>query len=236
MTTSPDRGPGSTREARWRGRARATVAAAALSAILAWLLAGCSTSVDYVGTASQGVFFKVPNSWDVFDGATLKRLGLAVAATANAQAAASGTSYPVYVIMAAAGRGVIVKGSPNFFGPQPWALANVVSFGASDQVGMSLVGLNDLLFPIDQWQQDGLSVRQIGNTMLIVRGALRGSRVTFEAQTPSGTLGFEQVALINSPTNKAWDLAVGCSLACFQAHRRVLDGIVKSFTVTARGT
>ena len=74
---------------------------------------------------------------------------------------------------------------------------------------------------------------QIGPTTLLVKGALRGSRVAFEAETPSGVLAFEQVAFINSPTDKAWDLAVGCSLTCFHAHRRVIDGIVKSFTVTA---
>jgi hypothetical protein len=205
-------------------------------AALALVLAGCSTSVDYVGTVSQGVFFKVPNTWDVFDAATLARLGLAVDVAANTRAVASGTSYPVYVSLAAADRRMIGSSGPNFFGAEPWALANVVSFGASDQASMSLSGLNDLLFPLDQWQQDGLSVQQIGTTTLIVRGALRGSRVAFQAQTPSGSLAFEQAALVNSPTDKAWVLAVGCSLACFQAHRRVLDRIVESFTVTGRGT
>jgi hypothetical protein len=204
--------------------------------VLASCLAGCSTSVNYVGTTRQGVFFKVPKNWDVFDAEALKRVGLAVDAAANTQAAASGSSYTVYTSLAASSRRVVEKGTLNLFGGNAWALANVVSFGPSDQSSMSLAGLNDLLFPLDQWQQDGLSVQQIGSTKLIVKGALRGSRVAFQADTPSGTLAFEQVAFINSPTNKAWDLAVGCSLACFQAHRRVIDGIVKSFTVTARGS
>jgi hypothetical protein len=204
--------------------------------VLASSLAGCSTSVNYVGSTSQGVFFKVPKSWDVFDAAALKRLGLAVNAAANTQAAASGSSYTLYTSLASAGRQVVVKGSLDLFGARPWALANVVSFGPSDQAGMSLTGLNDLLFPLNTWQQEGLAIQQIGSTALLVKGALRGSRVAFEAQTPSGVLGFEQVAYINSPTDKAWDLAVGCSLTCFQAHRRVIDGIVKSFTITARGS
>jgi len=195
---------------------------------MALSLAGCSTSANYVGTTSQGVFFKVPKSWDVFDAEALKRLGLAVDAAAN--------SYTVYTSLAASSHRVIVKGSLDLFGANPWALANVVSFGASDQASMSLEGLNDLLFPLDTWQQDGLSVQPIGSTTLLVKGSLRGSRVAFEAETPSGLLAFEQVAYINSPTDKAWDLAVGCSIACFQAHRRVIDGIVKSFTVTARGS
>jgi hypothetical protein len=213
-----------------------TFAAAALGAGLASLLAGCSTSVNYVGTSSRGVFFKVPKTWDVFDATVLKTLGLAVNAAANTQAAGSGTSYTVYTSLAASSRRVVVKGSLNLFGANPWALANVVSFGPSDQSSMSLEGLNDLLFPLDTWQQDGLSVQQIGSTTLLVKGALRGSRVAFEAETPSGVLAFEQVAYINSPTDKAWDLAVGCSMNCFLAHRRVIDGIVKSFTVTAGGS
>jgi hypothetical protein len=209
---------------------------AVLGLVLASCLAGCSTSVNYVGTTTQGLFFKVPKNWDVFDAEALKRLGLAVDAAANSQAAASGSSYTVYTSLAASSRRVVVKGTLNLFGAHPWALANVVSFGPSDQSSMSLEGLNDLLFPLDTWQQDGLSIQQIGSTKLLVKGDLRGSRVAFEADTPSGALAFEQVAFINSPTDKAWDLAVGCSMACFQAHRRVIDGIVKSFTVTARGS
>jgi hypothetical protein len=142
----------------------------------------------------------------------------------------------VYTSLVASSRRVVVKGSLNLFGANPWALANVVSFGPSDQASMSLAGLNDLLFPLDTWQQDGLTVQQIGSTRLLVKGDLRGSRVAFQAQTPSGVLAFEQVAYINSPTDKAWDLAVGCSLTCFQAHRRVIDGIVASFIITARGS
>ncbi len=212
------------------------MAAAGLGVALASALTGCSTSVNYVGTTSHGLFFKVPKNWDVFDAAALKRLGLAVNAAANTQAAASGTSYMVYASLAASSRRVIVKDNLNLFGGNPWALANVVSFGPSDQASMSLSGLNDLLFPLDTWAQDGLTVQQIGSTRMLLKGALRGSRVAFEAQTPSGVLAFEQVAYINSPTDKAWDLAVGCSLTCFRAHRRVIDGIVQSFTVTARGS
>ena len=40
---------------------------------------------------------------------------------------------------------------------------------------------------------------------------------------------------MNSPTNKVWVLAVGCSPSCFQAHRSTIDKIVKSFTVTGQG-
>ena len=207
----------------------------ALGVALTSLVAGCSTSAEYIGTTSQGVFFKVPNTWRVFDKATLQRLGLAVNAAANRHAAASGSSYTVYTGLAGASRRLLTKTSLNLYGAVPWALANAVSFGPSDQASMSLAGLQDLLFPLSQWQQGGLTVQQIGSTAVIVRGALRGSRTAFEAQTPSGPLAFEQVAFINSPTNKAWDLAVGCSVPCFQAHRRVINSIVKSFTVTVRG-
>ena len=144
--------------------------AAVLVLVLASCLAGCSTSVNYVGTSTQGVFFKVPKNWDVFDAEALKRLGLAVDAAANSQAAASGSSYTVYTSLAALSRRVVVKGTLDLFGADPWALANVVSFGPSDQSSMSLEGLNDLLFPLDTWQSDGLSIQQIGSTKLLVKG------------------------------------------------------------------
>jgi len=161
---------------------------------------------------------------------------MAVDPAANSQAAASGSTYTQYVALAGASGHFLAASGPDFFGPYPWALANVVSLGSSDQASLSLQGLNDLLFPVDTWQQDGISVQQLGTTTLLVRGALRGSQVAFEAQTPSGPIAFEQVALIDSPTNQAWDLAVGCSVTCFKAHQAVLAGIVHSFTVTAKGT
>ena len=147
----------------------------ALGVALTSLVAGCSTSAEYIGTTSQGVFFKVPNTWRVFDKATLQRLGLAVNAAANRHAAASGSSYTVYTGLAGASRRLLTKTSLNLYGAVPWALANAVSFGPSDQASMSLAGLQDLLFPLSQWQQGGLTVQQIGSTAVIVQGALRGA-------------------------------------------------------------
>ena len=59
------------------------------------------------------------------------------------------------------------------------------------------------------------AVQQIGSTTLLREGRSAGQPSGLRSQTPSGVLAFEQVAYINSPTDKAWDLAVGCSLTCF---------------------
>jgi hypothetical protein len=72
-------------------------------------------------------------------------------------------------------------------------------------------------------------------TKELVTGDLRGTRIAYEAKSQSGSVAFEQAALMNSPTNEVWVLAVGCSPSCFHAHRSTIDKIVDSFTVTDQG-
>ena len=98
---------------------------------------------------------------------------------------------------------------------------------------ISLSSLNDLVLPIDTLAQQG-DAQQLAATKFLVKGDLRGSRVAYEAKSQTGSVAFEQVALMNSPTNEVWVLAVGCSPGCFQAHKATIDKIVSSFTVTGQ--
>lgn len=199
-------------------------------ALVVGLLSGCSPSATYLGSTSQGLYLKVPTKWTVFNSATLQRLGL-VNPNANALSAAEGATYPAFVTLSSANRRLVSK---NLAGPYPWAMAAAFSVGSQDQASLSLQGLEDVIFNVDQAEQAGQPVAALSPTKTIVRGALRGTQVSFELATPNGPLDFEQVALLNSPTNKLWLLVTGCSPACFNAHRHVLDDIVRSFTVTGQ--
>jgi hypothetical protein len=173
---------------------------------------------------------KVPTNWTVFDSATLERLGL-VNTSQNALSAAEGATYPAFVALTSANARLVDK---NLAGPYPWAMAAAFSVGSQDQATLSLQGLEDVIFNVDQAEQAGQPVAALAPTKTIVHGSLRGTQVAFEIATANGPLVFEQVALLNSPTNKLWLLVTGCSPTCFDAHRHVLQGIVRSFTVTGQ--
>jgi hypothetical protein len=216
------------------GRGRIAAALVAFGVLLAGLLSGCATSVTYVGSSTQDLYFKVPNTWEVFSQATLKENGWIDPAASN-QAALAGQSHPVFETVAGA-NAKVASSVDTQSGPYPWAMAQVVALDGTDQANTSLAALADENYPIDQLNQDGDRVQQLSPTRLLVDGALRGTRVAYEITSQqTGAISFEQVALVNSATDKVWLLDVGCSPACFQAHRAVFDNIVRSFIVTGQG-
>jgi hypothetical protein len=218
------------------GQGRGYVAAALVTicVVLSGLLGGCTTSVMYVGSSTQDLYFKVPNTWEVFSHATLQENGW-VDPAASSQAALAGQSHPVFETVAGANPKV-ASSVDTQSGPYPWAMAQVVALDGEDQANSSLSALADEDYPIDQLNQDGDRVQQLSPTKVLVDGALRGSRVAYQIESQqTGAISFEQVAFLNSATDKVWLLDVGCSPACFQAHRAVLDRIVSSFIVTGQG-
>jgi hypothetical protein len=219
------------------GRGSRGFMAAALvtfAVVLAGLLSACTTSVTYVGSSTQDLYFKIPNTWEVFSQATLQENGW-IDPAASSQAALAGQSHPVFETVAGASSKV-ASSVDTQSGPYPWAMAQVVALDGEDQANSTLAALADEDYPIDQLNQDGDRVQQLSPTRLLVDGALRGSRVAYQIDSQqTGAISFEQVAFLNSATDKVWLLDVGCSPTCFQAHRAVLDRIVSSFIVTGQG-
>lgn len=216
------------------GRGRIAAALVTFGVVLAGLLSACTTSVTYVGSSTQDLYFKVPNTWEVFSQATLKENGW-VDPAASGQAALAGQSHPVFETVAGANPKV-ASSVDTQSGPYPWAMAQVVALDGEDQANTSLAALADEDYPIEQLNQDGDRVQQLSPTRLLVDGALRGSRVAYQIYSQAtGAISFEQVALLNSATDKVWLLDVGCSPTCFQAHRAMIDKIVSSFVVTGQG-
>jgi hypothetical protein len=216
------------------GRGHIAAAMVAFGVLLTGLLSGCTTSVSYVGSSTQDMYFKIPNTWEVFNQTTLQENGWIDPAASN-QAALAGQSHPVYETVAGANPKV-ARSVDTQSGPYPWAMDQVVALDGNDQANTSLAALADENYPIDQLNQGGDRVQQLSPTRLLVDGALRGSRVAYQiASQQTGAISFEQVAFLNSATDKVWLLDVGCSPACFRDHRAVLDSIVNSFIVTGQG-
>lgn len=223
MNFEPSTVPG----ARPGGSGYAATVAVAVGAALMALLAGCTPSTDYVGSAEQGLYFEIPNTWHTFNNATLTRLQL-INAQEVSTAQAEEESYPVYISLSSSTSHFTTGDQA---GSHPWALAEVRSLGASDQQTISLQGLQDQLWPVSAAVG---SENQLFPTRLVSKGALRGTIIGYQINTPTGSLAFEQVAVINSATTKIWMLSDGCSPACFKKNRAVLDHIIRTFTVTGQ--
>lgn len=215
------------------GGRSAAVGMVGVGVVLAVLLSSCATSATYVGSSSQDVFYKLPKNWTVYSQTALQNMGL-TNATQTSQAQAEGASYQMFVSFASPNPHLDKHGSPDLGGKSPWAYNYVEALAGSDAESISLGSLTDLLFPVDTLAQQG-DAKQLAPTKLLVKGSLRGTRIAYTARSQSGSLSFEQVALINSPTDEVWVLAVGCSTSCFKAHRATINKIIDSFTVTGQG-
>lgn len=200
-------------------------------AVLAGLLAGCSTSATYLGSTGQEFYFKAPQHWHTLSSSDLQSIGLPTAAQ-DSQLKAQGASYPVYASLASS---VAHLGPKGLGGSNPWVLGLVKTFGSTDQTGTSLSNLEDEIFNVSGASSSGVSVKALRPSKLVVKGGLRGTLIEYQLGTGANSLAFEQEAVMNSPTNKVWVLAAGCSAPCFASHQRVLESIVKSFTVKAQG-
>ncbi len=191
---------------------------------LAGLLAGCSTSATYVGSASQEMFYKLPNGWKVYNEATLIRRG---------DIKSPG---PLFESIDTADPTIDPATLP-VPSSKPWAVAMVRTLSPTEQQQLSLQSLDDLLIPVDQLNQELQgSVTEIAQPQLLVHGALHGTRVAFQVPTPNGDVSFVQSALVNSPTTEVWALLVGCSSACFNANQSEINNIMNSWTVMNKGT
>jgi hypothetical protein len=204
---------------------------AGLAALLGLGLAGCATSATYLGSPQQDFYFKVPPGWHVYDAKSLQGLGLPSTSEA-AQLQAQGSSYPAFTSLASPVKDL---GKAGLAGPHPWALGVVLNLGGQDQAGISLSSLQDEIFNVDSASQSGVPVIALFRPKVVVKGALRGTLVGYMIDAGTTAIAFEQEALVNTPTNKLWLLAAGCSPACFVAHHAELQSIIKTFTVTADG-
>lgn len=217
---------GRDRAVRFAGRLRAT-AFVAFAPLLAILLTACAGTQSLV-SGSQHLYVGLPSNWKVYDESQLAQTqafhALGVSAPPPFLAAASGSPRP-------SAAEVFTHSS------YPWAVVLAEPLTANQQSSMSLLGLNDILVPVDQLSSEGIAVQTLEQPELLVKGALRGTLESLEIGLPSpiGEIDYDQETWANSATNKVWLLIVGCSPRCFQAQHSAIVHIVSSFYVPDRG-
>jgi len=212
------------RFARWRG---ATAMASALSLTSALLLTACA-GTQAVVSGPQHLYVSLPASWKVYSESQLARTqafqSLGVSAPPPFLAGASGgpRPHPAYVFTQSS---------------YPWAVVLAEPLTADQQSSMSLLGLDDILVPVDQLSSEGIPVQTLAQPELLVNGAMRGTLESLEVGLPApiGEIDYDQETWANSATNKVWLLMVGCSPRCFQAQHSAISHIVSSFYVPDRG-
>ncbi|HET9061270.1 MAG TPA: hypothetical protein VFN61_15225 [Acidimicrobiales bacterium] len=217
-----------------RGSGRtAAGATAAVAAVLALALGGCSSSATYLGDSGYGFYYKVPAGWYVASEPVLKRLQF-VGTPAAATAAQEGLTRPVYVSLALDGTANDIEG-PLLQGGRPVVLGYVFSINPSDAQNFSLASLESFYPDIQSARSQGASVKQIFPPRYVFRGQLRGTRVGYFESSPQGDMGYQEIAVMDPPSDKVWLLFGGCSISCYQSHSSQISKIIDTLRVIYHG-
>jgi len=192
------------------------------------LLVTACAGTQAVVSGSQHLYVSLPAGWKVYNESELAKtqafqaLGVSAAPPFLAGASGSPRSH---------------AGDVFTHSSYPWAVILAEPLTANQQSSMSLLGLNDILVPVDELANEGIPVQTLAQPELMVNGAMRGTLESLEVGLPSpiGEIDYDQETWANSATNKVWLLLVGCSPRCFQAQHSTITHIVSSFYVPDRG-
>ena len=192
-------------------------------------LAACSTQYTYVENTEANTFFKVPKEWRLFDEDEIFAGDISLspqqeAATRRANWLVGFDANPRPSIRH-------LLGTTKF--PNGFARVSPLSDEARDV--FSFAALRNAVFPIDETlSQDPQAVELLQIEDLVLKDGFRGSRIIFNIRRGENFLTVNQTGLVDSDTRSIYLLVVGCEAHCYVQHRKAIDEIVKSWTVTEK--
>jgi len=216
---------------------RARLAALATAALVpAAVLAGCADSgYRYVKNSSDGAYFKVPDSWELF-----RVEEDDTAPTDRPEALDLGGEAPWIVVFDGSPEPALShaqEAAPD----HPVGLAQVFPLSSGERDGISLAGVRSLALdgeadPLELISQGNPAIEPIAYEDITTDAGLRGSRIVFNQQLSDGTwITVDHTALLDAATQRLYRFVVRCSSTCFKAHESEIDAVVASWRIEKDG-
>jgi hypothetical protein len=244
--------PDNARMVHRRRRGRAVSGLTGLAVVLALAAASCGASeFQYVRSSDAGTGFKVPSGWAVFDkDSFLGKTG-----------AGASTPDPIQWLVALDGDPTPSVGHvynpTDLARSHPDGFAMIFTLSAADRDRMSLGGIRNFLFPVDGLMNLGTDDATMlsYDDSLSSEDGLRGVRMVFEfrpaalaevSQDPTGSstggtdagvafssdfVVLDQVAYLDSHTDKVYLMALMCSADCYDRYKQEISNSIGSWTV-----
>lgn len=204
-----------------------------------FLLAACTgKGFVYVASSDSRAFFKVPNNWTSFNKRDiLVATGQNPSELSNQQNAFL-VAFDADPAEPSLAHVVDLTTAPGF--PVVYARALALSGSARDQ--MSLGGIRNAVYPIDElFQSDQVEVLEY-NPNVVVSGGLHGSRIVYDVivrgtsaigvQNP--VIRVNQTGLVDPETSMFYLFYVRCEVHCYTANKTLIDQVAQSWTVKER--
>ncbi len=200
-------------------------------------LAGCLSNnysfFNFVNSSGADMYFKVPATWSDF--------GPSQVFSTPQQSISPGQLSQIesadWANVFSAQRTNSIQALTGIFANQPFGITQAKKLSTSQRDTFSLASLRTLLIPSDPLSSSTSSTSGAVYTAesyseFVTPAGMRGSRMVVEIkQTGRATSVLSQVAEVDSSTNWVYLIGVGCSKACYQANKAVINEIVDSWSV-----
>jgi len=195
------------------------------------LVTACSRGdFAYVEQPDEGVFFKVPNEWSVFEtrhydgnGPTLEEF------IENGVTPAPGS----WQVVIDGGPEPTASNVQSFLNPFPVAIAEIAPLNEATRDVVSTAFLRtsylgwDPVSPPEEFESLVLELDRD-----IVQDGLRGNRHRFALDVAQGsTTVIDTIVLTDAENSKIYRFTIFCEEACFRANSDLIYEIISSFTV-----
>jgi hypothetical protein len=199
-----------------------------LVALACFATACASSGFHYVKNSDDHTYFKVPESWKLYDedavlkaDASLSQDERDAARETGWQTAFDGSPRPSLRH--------VRKANTRY--PTGEALVQELSAKAADSV--SLESLRNLFFDIDG-AQSGTPATVISYDLVDFDGGFHGSHLVARMSKGKVSVTLNQMAVLDQDTSKVYALVVTCSTACYNRQQSKIEKIVDSWTVKDR--
>lgn len=217
-----------------------TIRAVLAAGLVAGLVGGCGTpDYRYAANADDGVYLKVPSSWNRVDQDELDRLATAgLDAQSAATVKASTWSVAFDADQPASAQHLVAADLR-----RPVAYARVIQVPPGARAGVTVDALRDVFVPVTESArvQASAAGTSLGpftmvRTSRAAPKGLTGVHQVFSYGTGASRQVFDQTSWTNRDRSRLYLLLVRCSTACYAQRRDELAQVVKSFTVDRSGT
>jgi hypothetical protein len=201
---------------------------AVLIALIPLAVACASTGYTYVKSSEDNTYFRIPDTWELFDEDDLVEL-LPKSVSAQAVQRFRDSAWRV---------GFDANPNPSvnhIFQPKasfPAGRATVQRLSADQSDVASAFLLRNFIVEIDTLVEGGVAAI-ISEERIERDGGFHGVQVVAElvANTRGRQIVYQQVSLLDQASTKVYSLIISCESDCYEEHERDINRVIDSWTV-----
>lgn len=194
-----------------------------LAALAALVLTACGGSeFTYVSNSTFRTYFKVPNSWRVFDTEEV------LEGRTNPQ---KDEAYDYLRIFDAAPDPSVDRTFQT--AAHPYGLVQIRRLTSVERDVFSLRRLRNEVVNLDEIAEESPERIDLLETPvdIVMGGGISGVRHVYTITDDTGSWSVSQTALVNPFTTRVYFFAIGCEAGCYAANQAMIEEVVDSWTI-----